>query len=350
MGELASVILPVYNIDEPYLRACLDSVLAQTYANIEVIAIDDGSTNGAGAVLDAYALADDRVRVEHGPNRGVSCARNRGLELSRGAYVCFVDPDDWVDPTYVAELVAAQEASGADLVMCDGIVFTQAGGFVNRFLDGPEQDLVGERKGLVQHQLLSKGLCAYYPPEIAAGVPWAKLYARDFLERTGLRFVEGMARMQDNIFNLYAMEEAGAIRYLPRALYHYRRDGDSASYRYNLRIVEHFERYFEETRRFLDRYHKPRRLYDALAMKTLTSVNSYLVNYYFNGRRQEPYRVRRKEVCDLLRREPYASARARVEWSLLRPQERVFVFALRHLMVEALWAMVTLREARWRKR
>lgn len=89
-----SIVIPVYNV-APYLRECLDSVLAQTFGNWEAICVDDGSTDGSGAILDAYAAKDERIKVVHQPNRGVSAARNVALDMSRGEWIGFLDADDF---------------------------------------------------------------------------------------------------------------------------------------------------------------------------------------------------------------------------------------------------------------
>lgn len=96
MNDLISVIIPVYNV-EKYLRECLDSVLAQTYTNLEILLVDDGSTDGSGAICDEYAGKDSRIRVIHQENGGLSAARNAGLRAAKGSYIEFVDSDDWID-------------------------------------------------------------------------------------------------------------------------------------------------------------------------------------------------------------------------------------------------------------
>lgn len=97
---LVSIIVPVYNV-ETYLRVCLDSIVAQTYANIEIILVDDGSKDGSGAICDEYAAKDDRIHVIHQENGGVSKARNIGIDCAQGEYLSFIDGDDTVDPDYI---------------------------------------------------------------------------------------------------------------------------------------------------------------------------------------------------------------------------------------------------------
>ena len=99
-----SVIIPVYNV-ETYISKCISSVIEQSYKNIEIILIDDGSKDSSGKILDEYEKGDDRITVIHQKNKGVSAARNRGLELASGDYVVFVDGDDWVDSNYVSYFV-----------------------------------------------------------------------------------------------------------------------------------------------------------------------------------------------------------------------------------------------------
>ena len=95
-----SVVVTVYNV-EPYLKTCVDSILAQTYRDFELILVDDGSPDGAAALCDAYAAQDSRIRVIHQPNAGVVRARQAGLRAAAGEYILFVDGDDWISPQYL---------------------------------------------------------------------------------------------------------------------------------------------------------------------------------------------------------------------------------------------------------
>ena len=114
---LVSVIVPVYNLEE-YIEGTINSILNQDYSNIEVIIVNDGSTDATGALCESLKAKDDRVRVFHQDNRGVSCARNTGLEICRGEFVAFVDGDDAIKRNYVSELIHVQHESDADVVSC----------------------------------------------------------------------------------------------------------------------------------------------------------------------------------------------------------------------------------------
>lgn len=114
---MISVIVPVYNV-EPYLCRCIDSIIAQTYKDLEIILVDDGSPDNCGAICDEYAVKDSRVKVIHKKNGGLSSARNAGLVAATGEYIAFVDSDDWIDCTMYAKMVQLAAYYDADIVEC----------------------------------------------------------------------------------------------------------------------------------------------------------------------------------------------------------------------------------------
>ena len=114
---MISIIVPVYKV-EPYLRQCVDSILAQTYWDIEVLLIDDGSPDHCGEMCDEYGRQDARVRVFHTENRGLSAARNLGISEARGEYIGFVDSDDWIEPDMYEVLLRRMQETGADIGVC----------------------------------------------------------------------------------------------------------------------------------------------------------------------------------------------------------------------------------------
>lgn len=117
MNELISVIVPVYNVQE-YLGECIESIINQTYTNLEIILVDDGSTDGSGEICDAYKLKDSRIRVIHKANGGLSSARNQGIECSKGAYISFVDSDDWLELDFYQNLYDSIKMTKAEIATC----------------------------------------------------------------------------------------------------------------------------------------------------------------------------------------------------------------------------------------
>ena len=126
---MVSVIVPVYKVED-YIRECIDSILAQTYSDFELILVDDGSPDNCGRICDDYAKRDNRIKVVHKVNGGISSARNAGLEVAKGEWIMHVDGDDWIEPDMIESLIQAAQVTGADLVFGD---FMKYGPFAGYF-------------------------------------------------------------------------------------------------------------------------------------------------------------------------------------------------------------------------
>lgn len=203
MGQekpMISVIIPVYNV-EGYLERCLDSVAAQTYPNMEILAVDDGSTDGSGRICDAYAAKDSRVRAVHFPvNQGPSAARNEGIYRARGAFIAFVDADDYVEPDMLERLYENLSETGADISACkaDGI------------------DIKEGAAGCYSSQEAMQCLAQGHPFN---HVPWGKLYTAGLVKTHP--FDERIFYSEDLLFLYQVLTHAKRVSYLPALLYHY---------------------------------------------------------------------------------------------------------------------------------
>ena len=211
---LISVIVPVYNVGR-YLPEFLDSMLAQTCGDFELLLVDDGSADASLEILQCYAAKDDRLRVFHKENGGVALARNFGLEYARGTYIGFVDPDDAVLPQYLERLYAALAQQDTPMAVC---------GF-------------REVWGAQMVQALSvavpeEPVCTITTADYAYGKTgscsqcWRVLYRREVLQQ--VRFDPGLSVGEDSVFFLQAFLKAGRFAYRPEKLYLYRQRQDSA--------------------------------------------------------------------------------------------------------------------------
>ena len=340
---MISLVLPIYNVKTEYLKACFDSIRQQSYRDFEALMVDDGSDPFVAVVCAEYATWDPRFRYLRQENAGVCAARNAGLNAASGTYVCFIDPDDWLSERYLEVLHRAINDEDADMAMVDSMIHYKNRTVENHFLNSGTAVLQDGGKNRLLYRLFSRTICDYYPPEIPAGTAWAKIFRTEFLRENGLRFLPGLKRMEDILFCMYAYEAAGSIAYRPECLYHYRVSGDSVSHRYDPEVIQTFETFFQEAKRFLDINEKERLLYDALAMRELTAVHSYLRFYYFRDRNKTPQEVNR-EIDALLMREPYLSALQQMNPKLLSKTEFVFVSALRKRQYGLLRALVKGRE------
>ena len=202
---LLSIIVPVYKV-ENYLQKCIDSILAQTFTDFELILVEDGSPDGCPALCDAAAAKDARVRVIHQKNGGLSAARNAGLDAARGAWIGFVDSDDYIAPEMYETLYKAVQSTGADLALCDYAEVNEAG--------TPCPKMHGSLSGmeLTGRELLQKASA------LMVQLAWNKLYRRAIFAQ--LRYPVG--KLNEDIFmSPDICRQARKAVVVPEALYYY---------------------------------------------------------------------------------------------------------------------------------
>ena len=155
MNTLISVIIPVYNVVK-YLERCVESVINQTYSDLEIILVDDGSTDGSGELCEKLAERDQRISVVHQENQGLGPARNTGLNIMHGEYVAFLDSDDWVDSHMYEKMYNAANDNGSDIVTCGKVIVSDEGIIGKVYCDG--KPLIIDNKEAVKHFLLQKDM------------------------------------------------------------------------------------------------------------------------------------------------------------------------------------------------
>ena len=239
MCPKVSIVVPIYRV-ERYLAACVDSLLAQTLQEIEIILVDDGSPDGCGQIADAYAQADGRVKVIHQSNAGLGPARNTGIAMATGEYIGFVDSDDWVNPQMFANLYQAAKAGCADIVtggyreITDGtVVRTMAHPLAGNTLTSGEE--IGRvRKNLYAYPVGDKRRDSF-PVAV-----WTSLYKREMIHSGAVRFQNVLS--EDRMFNLDAYEKAKTVTYVDSTDYCYRKDGQaSITQTFSERTVQRYQ-------------------------------------------------------------------------------------------------------------
>lgn len=240
---LVSVIVPVYNA-QTYLDQCLDSISGQTYQNLEVLCINDGSTDRSPEILAAHAAADPRIRVIDKPNGGYGQGCNRGLELARGEWVSIIEPDDWIEPDMYEAMVRFAEgfAERPDIVKTP---WTDIHNWDDPAKQEPRPSLMLHRLKTSRHPftLAENPVLIELHPSI-----WSAVYRRDFLEANKIRFVEYPgAGWADNPFLVETMCQAKAIVYLDRPFYNYRCDlpGSTLNHATEEAVFRPFERWLD---------------------------------------------------------------------------------------------------------
>ncbi|MCZ2085285.1 MAG: glycosyltransferase [Flavobacteriales bacterium] len=254
-----SVIVPLYNV-ERYLATCIESIQNQTLKDIEIILVNDGSPDTSGEIAEAFAKKDNRIKVIHKNNGGLSSARNEGLLMAKGCYISFIDSDDWIDPTMLKDLYLAAQKGVADIVVSGVIVeYTKEN---SKVVDNVPANIINNNRdefGNLFWELKKMKLSNY---------AWNKLYKTSFINNNELKFSVDSMPAEDLFFNLSAFKTAKSITVVNKAYYHYmKRDETSilSKYQKNLIIVEeqrkaaymdffnHFKMYGEEYSDFLNR-------------------------------------------------------------------------------------------------
>ncbi len=214
---LISVIIPVYNVDK-YLPQCLESVCAQTYKALEIILVDDGSTDRSGEICDEWSRKDPRIKVMHKKNGGVSSARNAGLMASSGALIGFVDADDWLEPEMYEKLV--EVIQNADAVSCG-------------FMDYPYGKEIPVSKGTKRYAPcgFEDAVIALFERNGYFSSVWNKLFRRNvvFLEQGPVMFDTSLAFGEDEVWLITVLSKCRKMAFVPEVLYHWRpREGSTA--------------------------------------------------------------------------------------------------------------------------
>lgn len=212
-----SVIVPIYNA-EKWISDCLDSIINQPFRHIELLLVNDGSTDQSGAICEAFAARDSRIKVIHIPNRGTSSARNIGLKAATGKYISFVDADDEIDELFFVKLYSAAEQFECEAVIC-GYQSLQT-----KEEKPPQFTLHAVMSG---KELVLSAERAHSGNELC--FVWRCLFLRSFIEKRNIRFQEGLTIGEDTIFLLEVVLAANRAYAIPDLLYRYNTDNNADS-------------------------------------------------------------------------------------------------------------------------
>lgn len=232
--EIISIIIPVYNT-EKYLARCLDSIINQTYSNIEIILVNDGSKDNSLKICIEYQNIDSRIKVIDKVNEGVSVARNYGLEAATGDFIGFVDPDDWIEHNMYESMLKTINNNKSNIAFCNYSKDNKHSGSQKTFKFKKDvlgkldiiDELIGNMIGI--EDILPK----YYN---IMGCVWRCLYKKDFIDKYNLRFKPGITIMEDLIFTIEALIYCDKVCIDHNSLYHYMQNKSSSLHKYNQRM------------------------------------------------------------------------------------------------------------------
>lgn len=294
-NEVISVIVPIFNAAET-IHKCFASIQAQTYSNLEIILVDDGSVDNSGAICDEFSLVDDRVRVIHKKNGGVSSARNAGIDLATGELIMFVDADDWLAPNLCAALLSTMKDT--DLVI-GGYTQVTLGATTKLCLDAAHFPL-HDQIGLYFDDLYRRNLL---------NCPFAKLYRRDMIATQ--RYSVSVALGEDFLFNLEYIQKCGLIAIADTGGYYYNcMNANAATKKLRDTDIEQVIELYRAGKRFKETYCKNTHQSNALEERLcLNGIGLMQLLFYSRKRNAEKQQIAKRllssteflEACNLVR-------------------------------------------------
>lgn len=286
MEELISIIVPIYNV-EKYLPKCIESIINQTYEKLEIILVDDGSIDNSGKICDEYAQKDSRIKVIHKDNGGVSSARNIGIEEAIGAWICFIDADDWIENNFCVELYQKAKEKNADIVQCA----------YNRVTNSNVEKVNCDNK---EYEYNSREyLIQTLNPQTGFGFCHMKIYKREIIRE--IRFKEGLKVGEDALFGEQISQNVNKTIMLQKALYNYRINSNSVVRKFDENYVDKYLESMIINKEYLNENYKE----DKEVMQNYYNFVAYhvlliAVNYCYHPDNKAKNKTRLlKEVCNI---------------------------------------------------
>lgn len=312
--KTVSVIVPVYNV-EKYLAKCLDSVVGQTYTQLEIICVNDGSPDNSGAILEKYAKKDSRIKVITQENTGLSGARNTGIKAATGDYIVFLDSDDWIDTEAVEAAVNAAQSRDCDTVMWGYVREFGDKSLEKKIFDGDRsfdeketRDLHRRLAGLTGEELSN-------PENTDALVTaWGKLYTAKIIKENELQFVDTkIIGTEDLLFNMYYFCFAKKCFFIDKSFNHYRKDNETSLTRsYKSKLFDQWSELYLRIGKCIDENSLGEDFRKALDNRICLSMIGLGLNELCN---KESHTARMRNLKNILSSERYRKAFSDLDFS-----------------------------------
>ena len=324
MMEL-SVIVPVYKINEKMLRECIESLIEQDIAEMEIILVDDGSPDDCGRICDEYVGREKNIKVIHKKNEGVSVARNVGIETSRAKYICFVDPDDKIREYTLESNLKIIKEKNADILCFKYMVAGE---------EKSTKDSLDLKNITPNIEKICRNILEMKDDEYNYGACWGKIIKKSFLDDNKLRFVGGIQQAQDRIFMFDCYNKKPVVYSYDFYGYVYTTDnGSSICNRLNLKIVDILEKTYYEFKKHIEKIED---IDYSCELSYLLVAFLMEYNYLMLGKKEYKKRnLRAGELRKILEKSEYQNAIRTVERSRLRKKSRIMCKLLRMKMYYA---------------
>ncbi len=342
--KLVSVVLPIYNV-EPFLNRAVESVVAQTYSNIEIILVDDGSPDNCGAICDEWAKKDSRIRVVHKENAGLGMARNSGIEAATGDYIFFFDSDDYVEPTVVEECVALAAEHGAQSVLYG---YDRRDVNNNKVYDKVPELYAPVLRGEEVRNIVIPCMAGpmvkdgknYHVMVSACG----SMYDMNIIRKTGVRFMSERQLISEDLYwNLEYYQYVDCVAVLPKPYYHYcTANTTSLTKKYDPRRFERLIEFYQAATELCDRL--------GYVEQTKVNVSSQVLSSIMKAIKQlvcsdKPFGEKLSMLKDMLHNEDFVRVLATYDSNLdTNTMRKMFTHAMKKKQVLLTYLLVWSKE------
>lgn len=282
MEVMISIVVPIYNV-EKYLVKCIESITAQTYRNLEIILVNDGSTDSCGKICDVYAERDKRIKVIHKANGGLSDARNAGIEAAEGYYIGFVDSDDYINVNMYERLINIMNADNSQIAVCNfSLVYEETEKNIYEDKNFDNNNLLIDNKDKLVEYCMKSNYDAFT-------VAWNKLYKRELFN--GIRYPKG--KIHEDVFTTYKLlYKAEKISYTKNAMYYYlQRKTSIMGQKFNVKRLHRLEALQEQLEFYISRkeqemwditlfYYKLFLIHMIIAVEKSAEIDRDIINSY----------------------------------------------------------------------
>lgn len=307
-----SVIVPVYKV-EKYLAQSIESILNQTYKNLEIILVDDGSPDNCGRMCDEYANIDKRIKVIHKKNGGAPAARNDALLIATGDWIAYVDPDDWLETNAfeAAMNVASREQPDIVIFNCCYEMLSGKREVKQAFL---KEFTTTDRNFIYQLQL--SALHRSFTPgchKWSQGFPWDKIYRMSRMREKNVLWPSGLEAHDDVVYTIYAFQAARKVSYIDQTLYHYRYNPNSIGNKYTPNRMKVEKDLYKELLQIKELYGLNEEYNQAMYARFIYNMWHDLRRCFFHPGNSEPFRTKIMTLKKSLDEEPFSSAFSKID-------------------------------------
>lgn len=324
--EKVSIIIPIYNT-EKYLRKCIDSIINQTYKNLEIILINDGSTDNSKKICDEYKNKDDRIKVINKENSGISATRNMGLDAATGNWMIFVDSDDWVKDDMVEKLLNIAKKENAEIVQCNSYYAYEKeeikrAAIIPNYqkrtdIENIKLDIISPKYDEVENNTYTSAIRAVH----------GKLYKSEILKNK--KFLEDIFIFEDGIFLLNVLDNVKKYILVNEYLYYYRISENSISKKFSDNYLEQIDKIMKNINLHIEKQKNKIKYESVYYAMCFEMISSSMTRYFFNKNNKNKHNMKLlKDKCE----KQYKNVIEKVDKKYLNSNQKILLFLLKKHM------------------